>query len=147
MDKKKKQLNPDLGVYEKEEKTPFLLRWWVIAIAVLFAWPIAVVLIITKIIGAVRKTRKDKPHMSEERRQQIRKTITYFLLTFIFLVLGCVGLTRDYLELFFGNGFSGSLLTQIVPHVILALLGIFIASQGYNILFAGKEGETDPSHN
>ena len=109
------------------------------------ARPIAVVLIITKIIGAVRKSRKDKPRVPEERRQQIRKTITYFLLTFIFLALGCVGLTRDYMELFFGNGFSISLLSQIVPHVILSLLGIFIVSQGYNIQFPSKDSENQRS--
>ena len=117
----------------EKEKTPFMLRWWVIAIAVLFAWPLAVAMIITKLIGIVREQRQGKQPMPAERKRQIRKVTTYVILTFLFLALGCIGLTRDYLELFFGAGFSMDLFTDIVPHAALALLGILIASRWQSV--------------
>lgn len=110
---------------QKLEKVYFLLRWPVIVVAFLFVWPLGVILLITKIIGAVRKNRQEKvlqdnkipfaKSKSKEDKQayaahcsqQKKRLITSFLMTALFLLLGCWGMTRDYLQLFWGSGFTG----------------------------------------
>lgn len=129
---------------EAGEKTPFLLRWPVIIIALLLAWPLGLVMLITKLIGVQRKPRDDAfrksgkpvPAEGEQRANssQKKKLFTVLLLTVLFLALGCIGISGDYLSLFGGETLAGPLLRDLITHVLFLLAGVYLASAAYAML-------------
>ncbi len=133
------------------EKPYFLLRWGVILIALLLAWPIGVILLITKLVGVVRQNREIKILTTDEipfaqwktasdrqvYAQCIGKTkkllVTSVLATALFLILGCSGITGDWLTLF-ANGFSTPLLLDFLSHSVFFLFGLGFVQSSYSIL-------------
>ncbi len=133
------------------EKPYFLLRWSVILIALLLIWPIGVILLITKLIGVVRQNREIKILTTDEipfapwktaldrqvYAQCMGKTkkllVTSVLTTVIFLILGCSGITGDWLTLF-ANGFSTPLLLDFLSHSVFFLFGLGFVQSSYSIL-------------
>lgn len=134
-----------------DPENSFLLRWPVIFFALLFILPLGIILLITKFIGIHRKNREekiqvdpsvpyakwktaaDKEAYGNGKRRQTKRLITSLLVTVIFLVLGCASVTLDYLDLFWGNGFSGEFLKNFIGHGAFLVMGVFLCSTTYNI--------------
>ena len=135
-----------------EEKEPFYMRWPAIVIALLLIWPIGLILLITKIIGVVRKTRAEKTQYDPEipytkfktkedrtlfaarRSRQKKRLVTVCLMTALFLAVGCVGLTRDYLHMFRGDAITSKSVVGFLSNILFLLVGIYIAASGYRLL-------------
>lgn len=134
-----------------QEKEVFLLRWPVILVALLLAWPIGIILLITRFIGTVKKTNAlkvaagdgipfaryktmaDKQGYDDARRHDRKMLITVSVMTSLFIVLGAIGVTGDYRTLF-ASGFSSALLRSFAAHALYLLLGLYLASRAYDLL-------------
>ncbi len=135
-----------------EEKEPFYMRWPAIVIALLVIWPVGLILLITKIIGVVRRTKAEKTQYDPDipfakyktkddrklyaarRSRQKKRLITVCLMTALFLAVGCLGLTRDYIRLFRGGELTGKTAADFLSHVLFILVGLYIAASGYRLL-------------
>ncbi|MBR5218086.1 MAG: hypothetical protein IKV68_06990, partial [Oscillospiraceae bacterium] len=133
------------------EKTPFLLRWGVIGAALVLAWPIGVILLITKLIGIARENRAmqvaagtgipfagyktvDEKQKYARFAAQMKKTrTTSLLITLVFLALGGYGITQDWLTLF-ADGFTVLLLRNFAAHAAFLLLGLYMGKRSYALL-------------
>lgn len=147
---KKKAVNP-MSINRKPEDDSFLLKWPVIVIAIIFAWPIGMVLLITKIIGVARrnrsnkiltdtnvpyskyKTNKDKLGYKEEKSRRKKRVIATIIMSILFLGLGCIGITRDYIQIFAGDAELSKLVPDFLSHVLFMLVGIYMASSIYGL--------------
>ena len=134
-----------------QEKDPFLLRWPVILAALLLAWPIGIILLITRFIGTVKKTRElkvaagdgipfaahktagEKRGYDECRRAGRKTLLTVAFMTCLFIVLGAIGITGDYRALF-ASGFSGVLLRDFAVHALYLLLGLYLSTRAHALL-------------
>ena len=142
---------PKNTLKNSDPENSFLLRWPVILIALLFIWPLGVILLITKFIGIHRKNREEKVQVDpsvpyakwktaaekqaygEAKRRQTKRLITSLLVTVIFVVLGCASVTLDYLDLFWGGGFSGEFVKNFIGHGAFLVMGVFLSSTTYGI--------------
>ena len=142
---------PKKSAKSSDPENSFLLRWPVILIALLFLWPLGIILLITKFIGIHRKNREEKVQVDpavpyakwktaaektaygDAKRRQTKRLITSLLVTAIFVVLGCASVTLDYLDLFWGGGFSGEFVKNFVGHGAFLVMGVFLSSTTYGI--------------
>ena len=139
---------PDRLPNPAEEKEPFYMRWPAIVIALLLIWPIGLILLITKIIGVARRTRAEKTQYDPEipftkqdrtlfasqRSRQKKRLVTVCVMTALFLVVGCLGLTRDYIRVFRGEPITGKFVVGVLSDVLFLLVGLYIAASGYRLL-------------
>lgn len=134
-----------------QEKESFLLRWPVILAALLLAWPIGIILLITRFIGTVKKTRElkvaagdgipfaahktagEKRGYDQCRRTDRKTLLTVAFMTCLFIVLGAIGITGDYRTLF-ASGFSAVLLRDFAVHALYLLLGLYLSVRAYTLL-------------
>lgn len=135
----------------RDPENSFLLRWPVILAALLLLWPLGIILLITKFIGVHRKKRDEKIRTSSSvpyakwktaeekqaygaaKRRANKRLLTSLLVTGIFLVIGCVGITLDYLDLFRGSGLHGDFIKDFLVHSAFLGVGVFLCSTAYSI--------------
>lgn len=134
------------------EKDPFYLRWWFIIVTLLFLWPVGIVSLITKIIGIIRrsrslktatdykipfykqKTKNMRQEYDRKKRFRSKTVVCTVLITIIFLSVGCVGLTKGYLHIFFGEGITAKIATDLFFNILFTLCGLYFIAGGYRIL-------------
>jgi len=135
----------------KQEESYFYMRWPVIVAALLLIWPMGMILLITKIIGIVKKSREEKilvdptvpfakfktpaekQRYGEAQRRQKKRIFTTSIMAALFLSLGCASITGDYLQLF-SLGFSTALLTDFISHAAFLLVGVYMVFGTYSNL-------------
>jgi len=136
----------------KQEESYFYMRWPVIVAALLLIWPMGMILLITKIIGIVKKSREEKilvdpavpfakfkttaekQRYGEAQRRQKKRIFTTSIMAVLFLALGCVGTTGDYMRLFSGSGFTMELLSDFISHAAFLLIGVYMVFGTYSNL-------------
>ena len=147
-----KKNTPDRLKPHQEEKEYFLLRWPVIIIALLLVWPLGIISLILKFIDIHSKSRKkkilvdnsvpfakyktdrEKQSFGDQRRRRKKTVFTGLIMTALFLVLGCIGITQDYLQVFFGSGFTSEVLYDFIGHAAFLLVGVYMASTSYSFI-------------
>ena len=120
----------------KQEESYFYMRWPVIVAALLLIWPMGMILLITKIIGIVKRNREEKilidPTVPFAKFKTTAEKQTSVMAA-LFLFLGCASITGDYLQ-FFSLGFSTALLTDFVSHAAFLLIGVYMIFGTYSNL-------------
>ena len=129
------------------DREPWYLRWKIIVPALLFVWPAGLLLLITKIIGSVRQFRKTHPkeyknipyqkHKSRAeqeayiagKKRRGKMVFTSILMTALFLVLGCLGLTKTYVNAFWDQLRFADLIRDMLSYAAFVLLGVYLASR------------------
>ncbi len=135
------------------ENTPIYQRWSVIIIAVLLIWPLGIILLFMKITGVGKqqyhldknsrnikipyaryKSEEKIRSYNEKHKHQVKADISTAIVAVLLLVLGCYGLTKDYIYLFVYKTVSVSLIQDILFQALFVLAGTYLAYRLYFML-------------